>query len=30
MYEHTQDEITNLYSNEFIQILSALQKLHHT
>jgi hypothetical protein len=26
MYEHIQDEINNLYSREFIQILYALQK----
>jgi hypothetical protein len=30
MYEHIQDEITNLYSREFIQNLYALQKSCHT
>jgi hypothetical protein len=30
MHEHIQDEITNLYSREFIQNLYALQKSCHT
>jgi hypothetical protein len=30
MYEHIQNEITDLYSRKFIQILYALQKSCHT